>query len=60
MLERVVERVIVREEGYKGIVCEFICEEDGTVYLEIKEPGVKEKKVVKFNKYLKIIESIVA
>ncbi|SEV99649.1 hypothetical protein [[Clostridium] fimetarium] len=59
MLERVV-RVVVREEGYKGIVCVFICEEDGSVYLEIKEPGVKEKKIVKFNKYLKIIERIVA
>jgi len=49
-----IERVVVREEGYKGIVCVFIREEDGSVYLETKETG-KEKKIVKINKYLKML-----
>ena len=55
-----VERVQVKDKKYKGIVCVFIYKEDGSVYIEIKEPGVKEKKIVKINKYLKILQGIAA
>lgn len=52
------ERIEIKEEKYRGIVCAFICEDNGTIFLEIKETGVKEKKLVRFNKYLKILRNI--
>ncbi|MGB4660124.1 MAG: hypothetical protein WBI07_13160 [Mobilitalea sp.] len=52
------KRVQVRDKNYKGIVCVFVGTEDGSVFIEIKEPGVKEKKFVKINKYLSMLNEI--
>jgi len=46
------QRVEVRDEHYKGIVCILILEDDGSVFIEIKESGKREKKKVKLNNYL--------
>lgn len=48
-------RVEVRDKKYQGIVCALICTENGSLYVEIKDPGVKEKKIVKINKYLQAV-----
>ena len=52
------KRIEVKEEKYRGIVCAFICEDNGAIFLEIKESGVKEKKLVRFNKYLEILKNV--
>lgn len=46
------QRVEVRDDNYNGIVCILIFEDDGSIFIEIKESGKRVKKKVKLNKYL--------
>lgn len=51
------KRVEVRDDNYNGIVCIFIFEDDGSIFIEIKESGKRVKKKVQLNKYLEMFPS---